>query len=738
MDKNNQNDSETKNKNNPEIEKDNNSNPKLEEINTDNDKKEEQKSKKKKKHIPKHLDSIPPELMEKFKQREEISNNFIEYFKKTLPFSEKEFELFIKISKEPLPITFRLNKIYTYSESLELELTKIILSNNDYNKRIKRYKLNFLDNIYSLDKYNKEIESDMKIKEILMRENDFGILRQELVAMLPVSLIENEINDDSIILDMCASPGNKTIQILEIMEEKARLKNILPRGVIIANDLNSKRAGNMSHFFKNHFPINIIVLNYDASILPIIENDNYKPNIIICDVPCTGDGTLRKNKGLRRRWKIDYGLENHSIQCNILDNAIRQCKPGGKIVYSTCSINPIENESVICYILEKYKNNIELVNCNNKLNSMGIKFREGLIKWKVCVKWDNENYDNCIWLSKFSEMKKYKNDLVKESMFHPIYTYENYQKKALYNFSDPLNLRRCIRLYSQDNNSGSFFIAVIKKNDNFKIIEKKSSFSVPLNKEKMKTIGEDLDEFMNFIGYDKNDIQNEKEKKNLNDNEELKVKIFETEIKEEKKENIKEKNEEDDKNTKIIFSRFENITKFTDSFNNLNQIFKFKNDRIIKYLYSLRESSKKVFLFSEKLVEMIDIFNKMNLEIIRAGLVVFKKEREEELKQKIKYRITYYGSILLVDYLNNQVIELNNPKLLIDLLNTKDLRIKLNDIPNDIKEQIDKCEMGSIILIYNGFILCSRKGKGTLHLMLPKANIKSIIKYVKEGIEEEN
>ncbi len=738
MDKNKENESETINQNKPDLEKENNSNIKSEEINTDTDKTNEQTTKKKKKHIPKHLDSIPPELMEKFKQREEISNNFIEYFKNTLPFSEKEYEIFLKISKEPLPITFRLNKIYTYSESLELELTKIFLSNPDYNKRLKRHKLNFLDNIYSLDKYNKEIESDMKIKEILMRENDFGILRQELVAMIPVSLIEEEINEDSIILDMCASPGNKTIQILEIMEEKARLKNILPRGVIIANDFNSKRAGNMSHFFKNHFPINIVVLNYDASILPIIENDNYKPNIIICDVPCTGDGTLRKNKGLRRRWKIDYGLENHFIQYNILDNAIRQCKPGGKIVYSTCSINPIENEAVIASILEKYKNNIELVNCSNKLNNMGIKFREGLIKWKVCVKWDNENYDNNIWLSKFSEMTKYKNDLVKETMFHPIYTYENYQKKAHFNFSDPLNLRRCIRLYSQDNNSGSFFIAVIKKNDDFKIIEKKSSFSVPLNKEKMKTIGEDLDEFMNFIGYDMNDIESEKEKKIVNENQELKEKFFETEVKEEKKENLNEKNDEKDKNTKIIFTRFENITKFTESFNNLNSIFKFKNDRITKFLYSLRESSKKVFLFSEKLVEMIDIFNKMNLEIIRAGLVVFKREREEELKQKIKYRLTYYGSILLVDYLNNQVIELNNPKLLIDLLNTKDLRIKLKDIPNDIKEQIEKCEMGSIVLIYNGFILCSRKGKGTLHLMLPKANIKSIIKYVKEGIEEEN
>ena len=67
---------------------------------------------------------------------------------------------------------------------------------------------------------------------------------KELVAMIPVSLIEEEINEDSIILDMCASPGNKTIQILEIMSEKARTKNTLPSGVIIANELDEKRAGN--------------------------------------------------------------------------------------------------------------------------------------------------------------------------------------------------------------------------------------------------------------------------------------------------------------------------------------------------------------------------------------------------------------------------------------------------------------------------------------------------------------
>ena len=66
---------------------------------------------------------------------------------------------------------------------------------------------------------------------------------------------------------------------------------------------------------------------------------------------------------------------------------------------------------------------------------------------------------------------------MKETMFHNIYTYENYQKKVLSSFSNPLNLRRCIRFYSQDNNSGSFFIAIIKKNEDFKIEEKKERYS---------------------------------------------------------------------------------------------------------------------------------------------------------------------------------------------------------------------------------------------------------------------
>ena len=468
------------------------------------------KKKKKEKKTPKK-NIISVEEIEKFKsQQERIVKPFIEYYKELLGFSEKEFEIFLKISTTDLPITFRINKIYTYTDYLEKELFSEFYKKNDYfNHRIKKYKFNFLDNIYELDKFDKNNEIDMKIKSILFRQNDIGILRQELVSMIPVNLVP--INEDSVILDMCAAPGNKSIQALEIMEECARLKGILPRGVLIANDINAKRAGNMAHFFKSHFPMNIVVTNMPAEELPVIKDARFKPDVVFCDVPCSGDGTLRKNKGLRKRWRIDYGIENHTIQFNILDNAVKQAKKGGFVVYSTCSINPIENEAVIAAVLEKYKN-VEIVNVNKKLNEMGIKFREGLVKWKVGV-WDSRK--NFAFLKDFSEVEN-KNGMVKETMFHDVYTKDNYRNKSgLYSFTDPLNLRKCVRIYSHDNNCGCFFICVLKKkfdcDDTNNVI-----YSVPLNKEKNKTIGDDLDEFMDFLGLknDENKSENKIEDKN--------------------------------------------------------------------------------------------------------------------------------------------------------------------------------------------------------------------------------
>ena len=219
----------------------------------ENKKKKRHKKNKSPKQIKK--EELTEEQINKFRlQDKTISSSFISYYKNLLGFDDSEFSSFLKISVEDLPIIFRINKIYTYSESLEEEISEFLLRNKDnFMNRVTRPYLNFLDNIYQIDTLDKANKIDSELKQILYNENDYGILRQELVSMLPVNLIDIEESD--IILDMCAAPGNKTIQILEIMSEKARARNTLPSGVIIANELNDKSAGNMAHFFKAHFPI---------------------------------------------------------------------------------------------------------------------------------------------------------------------------------------------------------------------------------------------------------------------------------------------------------------------------------------------------------------------------------------------------------------------------------------------------------------------------------------------------
>ena len=700
----------------------------------------ETKSKKKKKKTMKKepkKSKLSEEEIEKFREKDKsINESFISYYKYLLNFKEDEFSEFLKISVKDLPIIFRINKIYTYSESLEEEITELLLKESDhFANRVKRIKLNFLDNIYQIDKLDKSNIIDNTLKEILFAENDYGILRQELVAMVPLNLVD--IDESDIILDMCAAPGNKTIQALEIMEEKARSKNTLPTGVIIANELDPKRAGNMAHFFKAHFPINIVVTNNKAESLPLIENDNYKPNIVICDVPCSGDGTLRKNKLVRKKWKIEFGLEDHFTQVKILDNAIKQCRNDGHIIYSTCAINPLENEAVVCHIMEKYKDEIEIVNCGKKLREMGIKFREGLVKWKVCTGIEN---NKCIWEEKYQNLKDNKSGLIKESMFHEIYTYKNNHPGALFSFTDPLNLRNCIRIYSHDNDSDCFFIALIHKKADFgkKDINKnknKNLYSIPLNEKKMKTIGEDLDDFIDFLGLE-ND-EKDKNEENNNKNEENNEKdFFETQIKtKEENEIIDEnkgvKNDEED----LIFKKYVNLSEYTESYKDLMKTYNFKNNLVIKHLFCKRESSQKIFLFSKKLSEMITIFTKMNINIIRSGLVVFKKEREKSIK--MKYRVTHYGALLMADYFGSQIVELDRPDLLCLLFDSDNLSIPLHKIPEEENKKINECENGSVILIYDAFILVSRKGKGTLHLMTPKFPKGTLKKYFLRAISDE-
>jgi 16S rRNA C967 or C1407 C5-methylase (RsmB/RsmF family) len=215
----------------------------------------------------------------------------------------------------------------------------------------------------------------VQLKKWLVDHESIGTLtRQEAVSMIPPLVLDPKPRD--IVLDMCAAPGSKTCQMIEMVSES---------GVVIANDVEWKRANMLSHQVQRLCSPANIVCNVDACMFPSVPGGFDK---ILCDVPCTGDGTIRKASDIWRRWCITDGHNIHARQYQILCRGLQMLKPGGTLVYSTCSLNPIENEAVITAALEKFsKSNVSIV----PLDPLpGLKYRAGLGTWSVIDDKTNE------------------------------------------------------------------------------------------------------------------------------------------------------------------------------------------------------------------------------------------------------------------------------------------------------------------------------------------------------------
>ena len=124
--------------------------------------------------------------------------------------------------------------------------------------------------------------------------------------MIPVTLLK--IDPSHSVLDMCASPGSKSIQILEALHANNDTMNT---GLLIANDVDTKRAYMLAHqALKLNLPA-LFVTNNDARTYPNLkqgsERKNFQFDRILCDVPCSGDGTLRKNMSIWKNFHCHMG-----------------------------------------------------------------------------------------------------------------------------------------------------------------------------------------------------------------------------------------------------------------------------------------------------------------------------------------------------------------------------------------------------------------------------------------------
>ncbi|OCT11992.1 rRNA cytosine-C5-methyltransferase [Paenibacillus pectinilyticus] len=164
---------------------------------------------------------------------------------------------------------------------------------------------------------------------------------QEPSAMAPVELLA--VKPGERVLDLCAAPGGKSTQIA------AKLQG---EGVLVVNDIHSDRVKALVKNLELLGVRNAVVLNdKPEKMLNVFEG--YFDKILI-DAPCSGEGMFRKEEEMMGQWERHTVQEFAAMQRELLGQAALMLAPGGRIVYSTCTFSPEENEAQIAEFLDKH------------------------------------------------------------------------------------------------------------------------------------------------------------------------------------------------------------------------------------------------------------------------------------------------------------------------------------------------------------------------------------------------
>jgi NOL1/NOP2/sun family putative RNA methylase len=197
---------------------------------------------------------------------------------------------------------------------------------------------------------------------------------QEITSMMPIIALNPDKKD--IFLDLCASPGSKTTQACAKMENS---------GIIIANDVSIKRIQILNSNLEKNKSTNVIVTRHDGmSLCARLKKQNIKFTKILVDAPCSGEGNLRFSPRTFLEWSEGFIISLSKKQKKLAEYAFELLDIGGEMVYSTCTHSPEENESVIQYLLDKFKDQIEIVDID-----LPVKTRPGITEWKK-EKFSNE------------------------------------------------------------------------------------------------------------------------------------------------------------------------------------------------------------------------------------------------------------------------------------------------------------------------------------------------------------
>ena len=218
---------------------------------------------------------------------------------------------------------------------------------------------------------------------------------QEEVSLLPAIVLDPQPGEK--VLDLCSAPGGKTAQMAVMMQNT---------GTLIANDRNYGRLRAVGHMIKRLGLFNIATTALDGSAYPALRNHFDR---VLVDAPCGCEGTWRKHSKKAVLPSRKSSLALSEIQYRLLEKAMQLTRVGGRIVYSTCTFAPEENEAVVSRLLKEHGDKIKVlpIQLDNWVASEGI------------TQWQGGEY-------------------------HP-------------------DVRQSMRVWPHQNNSGGFFVVLLEK-----------------------------------------------------------------------------------------------------------------------------------------------------------------------------------------------------------------------------------------------------------------------------------
>ncbi len=217
---------------------------------------------------------------------------------------------------------------------------------------------------------------------------------QEAASMIPPLVLDPQPGET--ILDMCAAPGAKTSQIAQCMKNK---------GILIANDYKGERLQPLGINLQRMGPTNVIITLMEGRyfIKAGIPFDR-----VLVDAPCSGTGNIRRSYKTIQIWNPDAIRRLAGQQKTLIETGFSILKEGGTLVYSTCSLEPDEDEGVVDFLLAKHK--------DAKLDDINL---PGLKKSPLILEFEGRKFDQ--------------------------------------------EIKKCLRIWPQDNDTEGFFVTKIIK-----------------------------------------------------------------------------------------------------------------------------------------------------------------------------------------------------------------------------------------------------------------------------------